>query len=386
MYLLEAVSNKPFISFYDSIGFAPTRQDLSSAALHHQRRSVLYHSLGIPDIAIRGSRVLEFGPGSGENCHSVLRQEPSLYRLVDGSAVVLDRLRDRFDHINDVRLSYVLSEIDQYADECCYDLVICEGVLPMQRNPVGMAEHVLSFVRPGGVVVMTCFDACSTLSEWCRRFIAQHLFLDMTYSEKLVDKLTDFFRPDLGCLPGVSRRPEDWVIDTLINPWIGEFFSLHDAIEVSRGKATFLGSSPRFFQDFRWYKDPSNLDSDRTTELILTWLGTHSYVFLDTRLTPREVPADWDHSTLPAMANRLAKRIQRHSSGTEKYDVDEFGSDVSIIAEHVREISPETYSSLQGLVRWTERGRVEDLAPFRSLWGRGQQFISFAATESKFRS
>jgi len=377
------VTNKPFISFYDSIGFAPTRQDVSIADSHHQRRSVLYRSLGIPDIAIQGSRVLEFGPGSGENCETVLRQKPSHYTLVDGSAAVLGRLRERLDQFNDVPLSYVLSDIDQYTDDYLYDLVICEGVLPMQRNPIEMAEHVLSFVRPGGVVVMTCFDACSTLSEWCRRFIAQHLFFNMTYSEKLVEELTDFFRPDLGFLPGVSRRPEDWVVDTLINPWVGEFFSLHDAMEVSRGKAAFLGSSPRFFQDFRWYKDPSNLDSDRTLELILTWLSTHSYLFLDTRLTPRKMLANQDHSTLPAMATRLTKRIQRHSSRAEIYDVAEFGGDIAMIAEHVREISVETYSSLQGLVRWAEKGRIEDLAPFRSLWGRGQQFISFAVTESE---
>lgn len=378
------VTDKPFISFYDSIGFAPTRQDLSTATSHHQRRSILYRSLGIPDIAIRGSRVLEFGPGSGENCESVLRQKPSHYTLVDGSTAVLGRLRDRLDQQSDVPLSYVLSDIDQYTDEYRYDLVICEGVLPMQRNPRVMAEHILSFARPGGVVVMTCFDACSTLSEWCRRFIAQHLFSDMTYSKKLVEKLTEFFRPDLGLLPGVSRRPEDWVVDTLINPWVGEFFSLRDAIDVSQGVAAFLGSSPRFFQDFRWYKDPSNLDGDRTIELIRTWLSTHSYVFLDARLTPREMLASQDYSMLPAMATRLAKRIQRYNRGAEDYDVKEFGIDIAMIAEYVREISFETYSSLRGLVRWTEHGNVEDLAPFRSLWGRGQQFISFAVPESDF--
>jgi len=100
-------------------------------------------------------------------------------------------------------------------------------------------------------------------------------------------------------------------------------------------------------------------------------------------LTPRKMLANQDHSTLPAMATRLTKRIQRHSSRAEIYDVAEFGGDIAMIAEHVREISVETYSSLQGLVRWAEKGRIEDLAPFRSLWGRGQQFISFAVTESE---
>lgn len=377
---------KPFVSFYDSIGFAPTRQDLSLEASHHERRSVLYRSLGIPDIAIRGSRVLEFGPGSGENCESVLRHSPSRYTLVDGSAAVLSGLRDRLDRFKDVPLSYVLSDISQYADDELYDLVICEGVLPMQREPINLARQVLGFVRPGGVIVMTCFDACSTLSEWCRRYLAQHVFGDLTYSEDLVGRLTEFFGPDLEFLPGMSRRPGDWVIDTLINPWVGEFFSLRDALDVAEGEAVFLGSSPRFFQDFRWYKDPSNLDSDRTLELIRLWLSDNAHMFLDTRLNKCEMVVNQGQAALPAQATRMAKRIQRHSSGIESYHVIEFGEDIARISEQFRNISPETHSSLQGLVRWAESGNVDDLAPFRSLWGRGQQFISFVKRDAEHGS
>lgn len=276
-------------------------------------------------------------------------------------------------------MSFAYSDIDKYADDAQYDLVICEGVLPLQRDPKGMASHVLRFVRPGGVAIMTCFDSCSGFSEVCRRYIARQVAGNLTYSSELVARLTEFFAPDLGQLPGMSRRPEDWVIDTLINPWVGEFFSLRDALEVSRGRAAFLGSSPRFLQDWRWYKDPTNLDHDGNLDLIDAWLDRHAYMFLDTRITQSQ-SADAEHrAALPALTTRVAERIKGHIAGEEEYSMSEFGADVSRVAEQVRGISADTFSSLEGLARWSASGRPEDLAPFRSLWGRAQQFISLVA-------
>lgn len=371
---------KPFTSFYDSIGFAPTRQALSHAETHHERRSGLYRSLGIPGGAIRGAHVLEFGPGSGENCEAVLLHGPSRYTLVDGSTAVLNGVRERLSGVEGVSLSYALSDIEHYSDDDEYDLVICEGVLPLQRDPKAMASHILRFARPGGVVVMTCFDSASGFSEVCRRFIARKEFGELAYSPELVGRLTEFFAPDLGFLPGMSRRPEDWVIDTLINPWVGEFFSIRDALDVARGRAVFLGSSPRFFQDWRWYKDPSHLDHDGSLGLIDAWLARHSYMFLDTRIMQTQSIEEERLAALPALTTRVAERIKRHIGGDEDYAPLEFARDVGAIADVVVGISADTHASLQGLIAWAESGRSGKLEPFRSMWGRAQQFISLVKT------
>jgi ubiquinone/menaquinone biosynthesis C-methylase UbiE len=371
---------KPFTSFYDSIGFAPTRQAPSHADTHHERRAGLYRSLGIPGSAIRGSRVLEFGPGSGENCESVLLHRPSSYTLVDGSTAVLDGVRERLRGVDGVSLAYALSDIEHYADDDQYDLVICEGVLPLQRDPKAMARHILRFARPGAVVVMTCFDSASGFSEVCRRYVAKQEFGDLSYSPGLVARMTEFFAPDLGFLPGMSRRPEDWVIDTLINPWVGEFFSIRDALDVARGRAVFLGSSPRFFQDWRWYKDPSHLDHDGSLGLIDAWLARHSYMFLDTRIAQVQSVEVERLAALPALTTRVADRIKRHIDGDRDYAPREFARDVDAIADVVGGINADTHASLQGLVAWAESGEAAKLAPFRSLWGRAQQFVSLVTT------
>jgi len=85
----------PFLTFYEDIGFAPTRQRQSSAETHTARRAFLYRTLGIPDIAARGSDVLEFGPGSGENSEVLLALGPKSYKFVDGSDGVLTNLQSR---------------------------------------------------------------------------------------------------------------------------------------------------------------------------------------------------------------------------------------------------------------------------------------------------
>jgi hypothetical protein len=62
----------------------------------------------------------------------------------------------------------------------------------------------LSFVRPGGVAILTYFDSVSAFSEIIRRYLASSIFEDLEYSENLVHQLVDFFEPDFTHLPGMS--------------------------------------------------------------------------------------------------------------------------------------------------------------------------------------
>lgn len=88
----------------------------------------------------------------------------------------------------------------------------------MQMEPRKMATHVLSFVCPRGAAIFTCFDSVSAFSEITRRYLASSIFEDLEYSEELVDQLVNFFEPDFTHPPGISRRLEDWVLESIINP------------------------------------------------------------------------------------------------------------------------------------------------------------------------
>ena len=39
----------------------------------------------------------------------------------------------------------------------------------------------------------------------------------------------------------MSRRTEDWILDSILNPWLGDFFSLEDVLEVAGQTLNFWG-------------------------------------------------------------------------------------------------------------------------------------------------
>jgi len=271
---------------------------------------------------------------------------------------------------------FATSNISDYVDDSLYDLVVCEGVLPMQMKPKEMAAHVLSFVRPGGVAILTCFDSVSSFSEIARRYIAFSIFEELEYSEELVRKLVDFFTSDFAHLPGMSRRPEDWVLDSIINPWMGDFFSLQDAIEVATDGYALLGTSPRIIQDWRWFKNPATLDENTTLASATSSYRRNIHSFLDARFTSQVRLDDEANSSLIGVTSSIATRVRGQISGKDPYEPMEFGEDIQCILSTTEDLHPQTVQSLQGLVDWSFSRDTSDLSQFRSLWGRGQQYIS----------
>lgn len=372
------VSNPvPFLDFYDKIGFAPTRQKGSPSAAHQAHREFLYRSLGVPNLAFRGRDVIEFGAGSGENTDRLLGLGPSSYTFVDGAEAVLSGLmaRNSSSFAQDTSLHFALSTISDYEDDRRYDFVVCEGVLPLQYEPGEMARKALGFAKVGGIAVLTCFDSVSGFSEIARRFIARSIFGELVYSAELVDRLSAFFAPDFAALAGMSRRPEDWVADSILNPWVGDFFSLQDALEVAKPDFGLLGTSPRIVQDWRWYKDPTVLDEIGTLDAAIGTYQQNLHSLLDSRFLCTEI-LPRANDALIETTNAIAVRVRDLISGGIPYEVEEFGADVQRLIAHTQSTHPQTIVSLSALARWSLTGLSQDLEPFRALWGRGQQYVS----------
>ncbi len=301
---------------------------------------------------------------------------------MDGSDAVLTNLQGRFTTTPRStvvpQILFSASNILDYQDDSLYDLVICEGVLPLQMKPKEVANHVLSFVRPGGVAVLTCMDPVSSFSEIARRYIASSIFEDLEYSEELVLQLVNFFTPDFTHLPGMTRTPEDWVLDSIIHPWIGDFFSLQDALEVATNEYALMGTSPRFLQDWRWFKDPSTFEEETTLTSAVSSYRRNIHSLLDTRFTRQACMDDEANSSLIDITSQIATMVRGHISGDDPYNPTEFGGDVRHMIETSGDLHHQTVRSLQGLTDWCVSRDPSDLAQFRSLWGRGQQYISLS--------
>ena len=97
---------------------------------------------------------------------------------------------------------------------------------------------------------------------------------------------------------------------------------------------------------------------------------------LDTRFTGQARLDDLENSSLIDVSSKIAMRVRDKTNGKDSYEVAEFGEDVERLLETAGAMHPQTLQSLQGLVDWSVSRDASDLASFRSLWGRGQQYIS----------
>ncbi len=207
---------RAFVDYYTSKGIIPTRQDISNLDTHFRRRETLYRHLGIPKSLLRRASVIEFGPGSGHNALFPASCRPGRYVLVDATPASLESTRGQLsgsygrDHIQVVE-----SEILAFRTAEKFDLVLCEGVIPTQKDPVAFLKHVASFAGPGGLVVITSMDPIAVFAEILRRYLTKLMTADITDFQLQIKALVKFFDQDLRTLTGMSRRFEDWVVDIL---------------------------------------------------------------------------------------------------------------------------------------------------------------------------
>jgi ubiquinone/menaquinone biosynthesis C-methylase UbiE len=384
---------RQFLDFYEHHKIIPVKQTLSDLERHFNRRRSLYLSLGIAPALVNGARVLEVGPGTGDNAVYTTSLKPGLLRFVDGSTESIRCLEDKQANgeFGDVPVEICFADIWNYQDSCKYDLVLCEGLVPGQRNPSNFIKRVSSFCDVGGILVTTNVSKVSVLSEVCRRAVLPvyrtYYCSDKCTSDGLVPKLVTHFTEDLDSLGGVSRNYTDWVWDVIIHPWDDIEFALDDAIIALSDQFEFLGSSPRFYSDWRWYKqldhcfnnvNESAIDQYRSIEISL----------LDHRVNPRPY-----ESGIAATVKKLCHEIYNlHQeilmvesiSGTDYQNLFSAISDLArLLEDEIPTASRSLNDYLCGMARLLSNS-PDNLEPrqfgdFTNFWGRGQQYSSYVA-------
>ena len=250
---------KPFIDFYTEIGFAPTGQQIGINQKHRNNRSNLYRKLGLHPHVFKGADVLEIGAGSGENAADMLNRGLSSLTISDGAQVVLDKLKSVFK--NDTRIQYELRDSQELSpNNDVFDIVICEGVIPLQIEPTVFFQNICKRVAPGGIVLITTMDSISSLSEVLRRIISSTIKTQGTVE---INDIVEFFRKDFKELGGMTRTAENWVLDSVINPWIGKMFSISNALLAAPENFRPISMTPNLHVDKEWYKKPNRNSIER---------------------------------------------------------------------------------------------------------------------------
>jgi len=372
------VQAKPFVDFYKRHNISPVHQDISDLRRHYERRSALYRHLGISPALVEGRSILEFGPGSGHNALFTTALRPRRYVLVDANpkglveteALIKSRFPDAGIH------EYVDCLIEEYRSDEKFDFVFCEGVIPAQVDPAAFTRMVAAFVKPGGMVVITCVDSVSMLSETLRRLMGRMITRPGMDVQQQVETLLPIFEPHFATLGGASRSVRDWLIDAIIHPIWGSIFSITEAIDALDDDFEIFGSSPHFIRDWRWYKALHG-GAERYNDVARSSYLESVANFIDYRVLIE--PQGEAHSRqIIGLCEGIFEAMKKIENEGRTELLPKVGGDVGELAELFSACSPLTSRSLAEARDFFLHGAAStDLGDFRSMFGRGQSYASF---------
>lgn len=389
-------NERPFLDFYGQHNIIPVAQDLTSA--HYQRRHYLYRLLGVlPSFSQESSSnplILEVGAGTADNAVATARFFPNAaFTFVDGNAASVSAIRSKVERgvlpptcrVINQDFNHFSSSIDCQS----YDLVICEGTIPGQVNPIDFASRLFSFVAPNGKIVVTCADAISCLPELLRRLYRPHL-VSLGW-EQGIEVGNELFSSHLSSLPAMSRSTKDWVADQIFNPWTHENwqFSILDAIDVAEAReCEFLGSSPSFISDWKWYKEVVALSGYWNNLARKEWNRLRIFT-LDRRLSPY-TQVTQSLEPLSMICGKIALFVAR-ATCTPEYtysaiDIEELETYLEQLMEQISlqassthfEPTIESLADFKRNWRSIASGKIDtELNSFKDWWGCGQQYVCF---------
>ncbi len=375
------VEVKGFVKYYSNNAISPVSQDLRGIEYHFRKRRLLYQSLGITERFIHLSDVLEFGPGSGHNSIYVASLGPRRYELVEGNAVGLAHtealLRAHLNRETDCRLRH--SMIEDYRSDSRFDLVLAEGLVPFQADPAGVFRHIASFVCKGGTLVITTTSAATCLPETLRRIFATIETDGIDALAAKLDRLRGELGSHLATLPGANRPIDDWMLDNVLQPFYGrKLFTFEEALFEAKSALEFLGSSPIFVTDYRWYKDrPDGISiNDNALRAYRESLAR----FVDVRYLHSKIAVGADlYSKIESLCQALyvaANRLQA-SPGERARIVGECDAGLEALRGIFAGLAmTETAESIAEFLGYLRTGTAH-FDKFKKLWGMGQQYLSF---------
>lgn len=365
--------DKPFIDFYTQIGFAPTGQQEGQVQKHRENRSNLYRKLGLHPGVFNGASVLEIGPGSGENSIDLLGRGIRSLKLLDGVPVILESLKSRI--LTKIPVFYELGDVSitpLSVDAETFEIVICEGVIPLQLDPIIFFNNVANRVAPGGILVITATDEISGLSEILRRIIAKSI---LSQTDSTIEKLEEFFRKDFELLGGMTRTASNWILDSIMNPWVGKMFSIEDALKASPKDFRPISMSPNLHLDQAWYKNTNNNSIEKEA-----WINSYKencHQLIDFRTSSQISAPSAQNSLLLHLCNEIFLIMQDMASQSSSSANNSLSKLVQRLVTECPQLDSFTNGSLMSFRNFIETGEAALLKDFRPFWGRGQQYLCF---------
>lgn len=375
----------PYLTFYKTNNISPVRQDISDLSKHFSRRNALYRHLGIIPSLFSQKDVLEFGPGSGYNSIFTASLNPREYVLVDGNPTGIQSTKELLKPYQSPLVKIEIHETNalDFSSNKEFDIVIAEGLVPLQLDPSSFAQKLAMHTKIGGAFILTTCNYISFFSEAMRRLMATLISPTSDPLEKRINSLLPIFQSHAKTLKGMSRPIEDWLIDTLIIPFEGKLFSLPDAINALGSNFDFYNSSPKFVTDWRWYKDIHHRPYG-FNELAIESYYQFAHHFIDYRSKGGARDKNLNIYLEKLCIDIYEEELQFERS--KDYSIiKSILRNAKLVSENIKQELPESSMAIEEIVRtireFSDQSSFENIPKFQALFGRAMQYASFIRVE-----
>ena len=271
--------------------------------------------------------------------------------------------------------------IEDYETYKKYDIVIAEGFLPYIFNQQEVINKLQSLVAENGVIVITCSDDVCFFVELMKRLVAVVLSHNISDYNQKVEYLADFFGPQLDKLRGVSRSARDWVKDQILNPAgiNGMELTMSQAVDYFGEEFDLLGSSPRMFTDYSWYKDIwSEYRKDASEQFRKKRLTLLRANMPEVQLSMEQADILVSHFEV------IKKLVSEYEMSLEICKINEIVNEICFVQEHLpADFDDEflkIFNEIKTVLQCIQQGslpEIEQYPHFFSAFGRTLQYMSF---------
>ncbi len=371
------------LDYYTQHGINPVRYDTSDLSLHLERRASLYRTLGITPLTMRGSRVLEVAPGTGQNSIYLAQQRPASLTLVEPNpAGQRDIAAVYADARNAVTPEVIAWRFEEFEPEQLFDLVVCENWLGDSDHERSLLRKLGGMVAENGLLVVTAVSPVGVLPNLLRRALSNRLTSpDEPFAER-TSTLSRAFGPHLRTVGGMTRNVTDWVHDNMLNPaYLGVILTVPMVLEDLGTTFDVLSTSPRFAPDWRWFKSLCGTNRDFNRHMLAEY-HENLHNFLDHRSVMPARDAG-RNAQLEVGSSAVAEALRDWEAG--ECDGDDVETAVRKVIAGIADLPTNYTSALDEFLDAFAAPHltpemVADMPHFGSLFGRETLYMSFEKT------
>lgn len=372
------------LEYYKQHGINPVHYEMGDLGRHFDRRGSLYRTLGVTPLAVRGARVLEVAPGTGQNSLYVASLRPGEFTLVEPNPVAIADIRALYATPGSAPASptVVESTFQDFNPDRPFDLVICENWLGHSDQERQCLRKLGRLVAELGLLVVTTVSPVGVLPNVLRKALTCRLDDPCAPFAARTAVLAEAFGPHLRTIPAMTRSVTDWVQDNVMNPaYFGILLTIPMVLDDLGPNFDVLSSSPRFAADWRWFKALCGADREFNRHFLGEY-HTQLHNFLDHRTTlpPRDKAKNVE---LEAAAWAVSERVREleRAGRSEPGVLDAVTAAVTRVRSALGDLNPEWIAALD---EFQSAFRDPNLTPaavakmphFAGLFGRETVYVS----------